>query len=103
MCNAGRRLSTIYRFEVVGDLTYRTNTKETNMQTKGIVKTNAQGEVRNYMHISKETHRLICSLVAPMKPSEHSFTELVELKRTHHNPKPEVEERVGACNDHAKD
>ena len=34
------------------------------------------------------TYRLIRSLVAPDKPSDRSFVELVELVRAHHNPKP---------------
>ena len=34
------------------------------------------------------TYRLIRSLVAPAKPTDRSFGELVELVRTHHNPKP---------------
>ena len=33
-------------------------------------------------------YRLIHSLVAPDKPSNHSFGELVKLVRAHHNPKP---------------
>ena len=37
-----------------------------------------------------ETYTLVHNLVAPGKPTECSFTELVELVRTHHNPKPSV-------------
>ena len=33
-----------------------------------------------------ETYMLVRNLVAPRKPTKHSFTELVELVRTHHNP-----------------
>ena len=34
------------------------------------------------------TYRLIRSLVAPRKPTELTFKDLVELVRSHHNPKP---------------
>ena len=36
------------------------------------------------------TYTLICSLVAPNKPSEYTFKRLVELVGTYHNPKPSV-------------
>ena len=39
---------------------------------------------------SASTYRLIRNLVAPQKPTDKSFEELVALVKQHHNPKPSV-------------
>ena len=34
------------------------------------------------------TYQLICNLVAPSKPTDKTFSEIVTLVRDHHHPRP---------------
>ena len=40
--------------------------------------------------IGPKTYKLLCSCVSPSKPGDKSFAELVQVLKSHYNPKPSV-------------